>query len=513
MPQPSLATLEKSAAQLTRAQMIIALFCVAASLKILFFSVSLPFFPLDEELHFDAIYKFAHGYQKSRDLPGFDHDTAEIIERYHSPQFLRVPDPGRPFVPLAFWCHPAEEHLPPELQSRTQTWLQLKNIEIDAPPVYYELEAVWFKIGRLMGYSGLFLLYWLRALNAIGYGFFVLFSWMFVRECYPENSYLQLAVPIFLLVFPQDCFLFLIPNALCATFMAATLLLFARLRSVPNRGVFFYLLTGALAAVTALLGFGNFLVAVPLLFVALLILKDAWGREARNQLLARTIAMLSAAALPMVIWFARNYFVLGNWSGSKSKQEFLTWSAKPLSQWLHHPLFTPSGFAYFVSTLSRNFWRGEVYWASAPRTAWIDPIYFWLSLILCGTYVVHVFRRRSLNRTQSFADYASIALLVASVLFLAFISLPFDFGRCFYPSRAHPYFVSGRLIIGALLPFLIAFLGGLQILCTRISSRLNPLYVAIGLASGIFVTETVLFIPILSSRFNLISLILGRSCS
>jgi hypothetical protein len=513
MPQPSLATLEKPATQLTRAQIVVALFCVAASLKILFFSVSLPFFPLDEELHFDAIYKFANGYHKSRDLPGFDHNTAEIIERYHSPQFLRVPDPGRPFVPLAFWCHPSDEHLPPELQSRTEAWLQLKNIEINAPPVYYELEAAWYKLGRLMGYSGLFLLYWLRALNAVGYGFFVLFSWMFIRECYPENSYLQLAVPVFLLVFPQDCFLFLIPNALCATFMAAALVLFARLRKNPDRSLFFYLLAGALAPITALLGFGNFLVSVPLLLIAFLILKDSRGQGTRTALILKTASMLAAAALPIVTWLTHNYLVLGNWSGSKSKQEFLTWSVKPFSEWLHHPLFTPSGFAYFVSTLSRNFWRGEVYWAAAPRTAWIDPIYLGLSLILCGIYFVHVIRRRSLNRTQSFADFASISLLIASVLFLAFISLPFDFGRCFYPSRAHPYFVSGRLIIGALLPFLIAFLGGLQLLCARISKRLNPLYVAISLAAGIFVTETVLFIPILSSRFNLISLILGRSCS
>jgi hypothetical protein len=63
-----------------------------------------------------------------------------------------------------------------------------------------------------------------------------------------------------------------------------------------------------------------------------------------------------------------------------------------------------------------------------------------------------------------------------------------------------------------LLPFLIVFLRGLQILCERLTNRANPLYIAIGLATVISVSETVLFLPVLSSRFNLVSFLLGRSC-
>ena len=499
--------------ELARDQVFITILCFAATIKIFFFSVSLPFFPLDEELHFDAIHKFASGYSHQRDLPGFDQETAEIIELYHSPQFLKVAEPGRPFVPTSAWCRPFQEHLPAELQFRTEAWHRLRNVEIDAPPTYYVIEAVWYKLGRLMDYSGLFLLYWLRSLSAISYGFFVLFSWMFLRECYSENKYLQISVPLFLLIFPQDCFLFMIPNSLCATFMALTLLLFAKLRKNPDRNPLFYLLTGVLAAITALLGFGNFLVVIPVLVTAWFLIRESLGTSAERPRIVKTAAMMVAAALPMALWFLHNHAVLGNWSGSKAKQEYLTWTVKPLSQIFDHPLFSFAGFGYFISTLSRNFWRGEVYWAAVPREGWIDPIYLWLSLSLCLIFVVHVFRTKPANSSQSFGNTVSIALVAGGVLFLALISLPFDFGRCFYPSQARPYFVSGRLIIGGLLPFLIMFLGGLQYVCGWISKRLNPLYVAIPFAAVVFVTETVLFYPILSSRFNLISLILGRSCS
>ena len=291
------------------------------------------------------------------------------------------------------------------------------------------------------------------------------------------------------------------------------MLLFAKLRKHPDRSPIFYVSTGVLAALTALLSFGNFLVAIAVAVTAWTLRRESLDTPAERPRIAKTVAMMAAAALPIAIWFLHNHAVLGSWSGSKAKQEYLTWTVKPLSEIFHHPLFTIDGFGYFMSTLSRNFWRGEVYWAAAPRSAWIDPLYLWLSMILCLIFIVHTLRTKSVNPDQSFGNTVSITLVIGGVLFLMLISLPFDFGRCFYPSQARPYFVSGRLIIGALLPFLIMFLGGLQILCGWISKRLNPLWVALPLAVLVFVTETILFYPIMSSQFNLISFILGRSCS
>jgi hypothetical protein len=497
----------------SRAQVFVLAVCLAAGLKILFFSVALPFFPLDEELHFDAIHKFARGYSAQRELPGFDPDSAEIIELYHSPEFLKAPLPGMPFTPLAWWCKPTDEHLPPQFAYRVNAWMELKNVEINAPPVYYGFAAAWYKLGRLLGYSGIFLLYWLRGLNALSYTIFVLLSWLFVKECYPDNSYLQISVPLLLLVFPQDALLFMIPNTLFAPFVALCLLLLARLLKNPSSGMVMYLATGFVAACTALLGFGNFVVAIPLLVAAWLILQESQSNPNRGGINARSLAMLATAALPVGAWLARNRLVLGDWSGSRSKQQYLSWSIQPLSQVLHHPLFTWSGAGYFFSTLSRNFWRGEMFWHFAPRTAWIDPFYLWSSVLFGGVFAFYLLLSRKVKAAnQRFADISSLAMVVGSVIFLMAISLPFDFGHCFYPSRARPYFVSGRLILGALLPFAILFLRGLQIICERILSRINPLGVALAIIVLIFVTETVLFVPMLDSRFNLISLLMGRSC-
>ncbi len=47
-------------------------------------------------------------------------------------------------------------------------------------------------------------------------------------------------------------------------------------------------------------------------------------------------------------------------------------------------------------------------------------------------------------------------------VFLGFLSIIYDFHKCFYPSREYPYFTSGRLMLGALIPFLLLFVFGLD---------------------------------------------------
>jgi hypothetical protein len=40
----------------------------------------------------------------------------------------------------------------------------------------------------------------------------------------------------------------------------------------------------------------------------------------------------------------------------------------------------------------------------------------------------------------------------------------YDFGDCFYPSREMPYITSGRLALGALIPFAALYVSGLDAL-------------------------------------------------
>ena len=54
--------------------------------------------------------------------------------------------------------------------------------------------------------------------------------------------------------------------------------------------------------------------------------------------------------------------------------------------------------------------------------------------------------------------------LAAGAAFLAFLSIIYDFGICMDPSREHPYFAEGRLILGAMVPGLLVLIYGLDYL-------------------------------------------------
>ena len=66
------------------------------------------------------------------------------------------------------------------------------------------------------------------------------------------------------------------------------------------------------------------------------------------------------------------------------------------------------------------------------------------------------------NTFQRTALWFGLACLAASLAFFALLSVKYDFQDCFYPSREHPFFTSGRLLLGALVPFLILFAAGLD---------------------------------------------------
>ena len=67
------------------------------------------------------------------------------------------------------------------------------------------------------------------------------------------------------------------------------------------------------------------------------------------------------------------------------------------------------------------------------------------------------------------------------------VSVSFDFGRCPDPSKASPYLTSGRLITGALVPFVIMYLRGLDVLLgwLRVRRARVPVVVAGDDYSGI----------------------------
>jgi hypothetical protein len=94
---------------------------------------------------------------------------------------------------------------------------------------------------------------------------------------------------------------------------------------------------------------------------------------------------------------------------------------------------------------------------------------------------------------------------IASVGFLALLSIQFDFGNCVNPSRAHPYFASGRLLSGALIPFALFYVYGIAWLFRRINTAL-PLVVLSVVVAFVIASEIVVNRVAFTSEHNLFHL-------
>jgi hypothetical protein len=92
------------------------------------------------------------------------------------------------------------------------------------------------------------------------------------------------------------------------------------------------------------------------------------------------------------------------------------------------------------------------------------------------------------------------ACFVAAALFLAFLSLQFDFGDCINPSRERPYFFQGRLMAGSMIPFATLYLYGLNRLLRATPALVLATIVAVTVAitTSEFLANRVAF----SSAYN-----------
>jgi hypothetical protein len=461
------------------------------------FAAAFPFFSnVDEQYHLDAIIQYAHGYKLSPSLPRFQPDSADMIALYQSFEFVRSVPPKR----REAGCPPSPERL---MVARflQDHWRAQSNDEVLSPPVYYLAAAAWYKLGDWLRYSGIFHLYWARALQALGYGAFVFFGFLFAQRCYPENHFLHFALPLFLLFFPQDVFSSLNPNALFPLMVAVSLWMIAATIDKPEPGYSGPLLTAAVVAATFLLGYGNWAVAIPIAFSLYLMWPDP-KRSWRQRIIVPLVG-----GLPVFLWALRNRLELGDWMGTGPRLRLLGWTAKPISQILHHPIFSANGLTYFLTSSARNFWRGEIVWHGAVMTSWIDSFYFWSALIFGLIFCLHLFSGRGgRGQLERFADWSCVFVVLASILFLFWISIRFDFGACVYPSRVKPFLISGRLVIGALLPFAVIYLRGIQIAAGKIA-HLNPLVVVAVIVVIMAVTETWLMRPVFASPNNLYSIV------
>ena len=130
----------------------------------------------------------------------------------------------------------------------------------------------------------------------------------------------------------------------------------------------------------------------------------------------------------------------------------------------HRKLFTGAGFWYFLKGNLATFWCGEQLWHRLPlanetvNLALVGLTLGVISLVVLAWLV----RRTGFSAPQRVALSFAILTCLATLAFFALLSIKYDFRDCFYPSRVHPFFVSGRLMLGVLVPFMVLFAAGLE---------------------------------------------------
>jgi len=452
-------------------RILILLLCVAAVLRVFIFSAAFPFFSnIDEDLHFDLITQYSHA-QVPRSFDRLKAETLNWIVPYASPEFLSPPErfPDGKF-PAPLWKQ-SWSKVEPEISVTRGAWSSEINFESSQPPLYYALAGLWWRIGKQIGLDGIQSLYWIRFLNAALMAIVVWLGYLAARTIAPERLDLRIGVPLLMAFIPQNVFYAMNNDVLSPLCFGVLFLCVLQWLRTDAPSLSLGTITGVAIASTYLTKSSN----LPLIVIAVVVILVRFvpivRRSPRAGLIALA-ALLLCAAVPICSWMVWLKLQFGDVTGSTAKIAFLDWTPKPFVQWWQHPIFSGHGLWIFWSDLIASFWRGEVEWHGKGfdwRIA--DRLYAISSLVFIAAAVLGLRKPFGLSGFQRKAIAVAILTFAAGTAFLGFLSIQFDFGSCVNPSRSHPYFTSGRLLSGAMIPFALSYAYGVCCLCRLATSE------------------------------------------
>src|SRR6266480_5907465 len=434
-------------------RVLILLLCIAAALRVFIFSAAFPFFSnIDEDLHFGLITQYSHAQIPSC-FDRLKEETLNWIVPYASPELLFPPErfPDGKF-PAPLWKEPWSK-VEPEIAATRAAWSSEINFQSSQPPLYYELASAWWWIGKHFGLAGLQSLYWIRFLNVPLVAMMVWLGHVTARTIAPGRMDLCVGVPLLLAFIPQNVFYALNNDVLSPVCFGGLFLCVLQWLRTSKPTLLLGALTGLAIAATHLTKLSNLPLVVVALAAIIAILWPAIRQKPETSLLAFA-ALVLCAAIPIGTWIVWTKYQFGDVTGSATKITLLGWTQKPFSDWWQHPIFTLGGLWTFWWDLTTSLWRGEVKWQGQPLSWPIaDGFYTISSLALLGAALLGLRKKDGLSTFQRQAIGIAALGFIASVGFLALLSIQFDFGNCVNPSRALRYFASGRLLSGALIPF------------------------------------------------------------
>ena len=481
-----------------RERALVLALAIFAGLRVLSFALAFPFFTnIDEYRHVDAVLKYGRGQLPRPGPVAYEPEMARLLGVAGSPEYHRDPvAPLRPEVPPPAWHSPREEVA--ARIARMEAFLAPRHsLEVGQPPVYYAVAGAWLAVGRAFGLRDAALLYWVRALSALGAVVLVFACWAVLRALYPERPFVYWGVALLVAVMPQDAAYYVTGDALSPLLGGVAFLLTVRLLAHPSAGSGAYLAAG-LALAAALLGKYPNAALYASAGVASVVL-------ARRGAAPRRLALLWAAALaPALVWFGRNVWFGVGVTGTAFKVERLGWTRKPLAEWLDHPIFSPAGAWVFARDLVTSFWRGEIVWQQRLlASAAADTVYRVVSFGGRAFAAAGMLRGRG-SGTARAAEIAAAAAVVAAVGLLGVLSLVFVFGSTVHPSPAYPYFSNGRLVGGVLVPLTLLIVRGIEEAATFLprggeTAAWGALVVVAAVA---LVSELSLTAPVFASAYN-----------
>lgn len=488
-------------------KLLIAGLCLVAGLRVFVCAASFPFFGnMDEHAHVDLVWKFARGHWPDRTSEPFDHDSASLFVRYGTLEYV---NPAARFTrggpPAPLWTR-SPEVVDRVAEKGIERWADRVNWEAHSPPLYYVVAGAWCRLGALLGIADGRLLYWVRFVNVIFAGLLVWASFAYSRVVYPERPELHVGVPLLAAFVPLDAAYVVNSDALAPLLGGLSLVAMAAwYRTAPTR-VIPSVATGALAASSVLLKYSD--AAIPIVFMAL----AAWKVRQASSRKALMGPALGIVTVLVVIGslLVRNYVELGEVTGMSDKVRVLGWTRQGVAEMLRHPIFTPAGFAAFWTRLMQTLWRGELRWHLEPiAVPSADAFYVVSSSLLLvlsalGAASAATGSWRGTRAPVASATAIDWAVVSLSILCLVGLSVSFDYGECFYPSRDFPYLASGRLIGVALLPFLVLYVDGASQAFRRLTRFHVGATIAFAAATCIVIaaSETAVTRPFLANEYN-----------
>lgn len=487
--------------------LFIAVLCLIAALRVFFFSAAFPFYNnVDEPAHVDLVLKYSKLRLPERGNSLHDPEFLKLQVIFGSPEYFLKPEhfPEGAFPPPP-WTWP--EYLRDgalEALKRSNP----SNHEEYSEPLYYMVAGAWLALGKTFGLVNAGMLYWVRFLNVPIYVLLVLLAWFIGKGSFPENASQRLGLPLIVSFLPQDVFYSINSDVFTPLFSGVAFYSLLRIPDPRTHWIHFPLAGGGIAG-AVLVKVTSAPLCGTLAMALLLCLKHKRPFGLSNLSLGRWGLLVGALALPLAAWFGRNFFVLGHLTSAAPKMTWFQWTYKPLSEMFHHPIFGLEGIWYFLHNLLACFWRGEFVWGlerlAHPTT---DYFYSVSSLVFLGISVLHLGRPN--KDPMEYRTFLMSALTVGlAILLMMSLSICFDYGVSYYPSRALPYHVSGRYILWALYPFMILYISGASLLMGRFAPSVSPLVFLAIMGMAITGVETWIKWPAFFSPYNFFHAPLG----